>query len=64
MSTQSGTTNVANGTRGQVPHNVQLGFQILNILDEPNIFYRPTPESLAQADYSGRRYVLGLRARF
>lgn len=35
-------------------------FQALNILDEPNIFYRPTTDSFAQADYSGRRLFLGL----
>ena len=44
--------------------NVQARFQVLNILDEPNIFYRPTGDSLAQADYSGRRFFVGLRGRF
>ena len=44
--------------------NVQLRFQVLNILDEPNIFYRPTRDNPAQADFSGRRYFLGLRGRF
>ena len=43
---------------------VQIRFQALNILDEPNVFYRPTPDSLAQADYSGARYFIGLRGRF
>lgn len=43
---------------------VQARFQVLNILDEPNIFYRPTRDSLAQADYSGRRYFFGLRGKF
>ena len=43
---------------------VQARFQALNLLDEPNIFYRPTPDSLAQADYSGRRFFVGLRGRF
>ncbi|WP_209349382.1 TonB-dependent receptor [Pontixanthobacter sp. CEM42] len=43
---------------------VQARFQALNILDEPNIFYRPTGDSLAQADYSGRRYFVGLRGKF
>ncbi|QFT78492.1 TonB-dependent receptor [Erythrobacter sp. THAF29] len=44
--------------------NVQVRVQVLNILDEPNIFYRPTPDNLAQADFSGRRYFIGLRGRF
>lgn len=44
--------------------NVQLRFQILNILDEPNIFNRPTGDSFAQADFSGRRYFVGVRGRF
>ncbi len=44
--------------------NVQVRFQVLNILDEPNIFYRPTRDSLAQADYSGTRYFVGIRGRF
>lgn len=43
---------------------VQMRFQALNILDEPNVFYRPTPDSLAQTDYSGARYFIGLRGRF
>ncbi|PCI46618.1 MAG: hypothetical protein COB49_08195 [Alphaproteobacteria bacterium] len=43
---------------------LQLRVQGLNLLDEPNIFYRPTRDSLAQADYSGRRFFVGLRARF
>ena len=43
---------------------IQLRFQALNILDEPNVFYRPTPDSLAQADYSGARYFIGIRGRF
>ncbi|MBV7259790.1 TonB-dependent receptor [Erythrobacter crassostreae] len=43
---------------------VQARFQVLNILDEPNIFYRPTGDSLAQADYSGRRFFFGLRGKF
>ncbi|QTD57631.1 TonB-dependent receptor [Parasphingorhabdus cellanae] len=42
---------------------VQMRFQVLNILDEPNIFYRPTSDSLAQADYSGTRYFIGLRTK-
>ncbi len=44
--------------------NVEVRFQILNILDEPNLMYRPTIDSLAQSDFSGRRYFLGLRGRF
>ncbi|WP_271077280.1 TonB-dependent receptor [Aurantiacibacter sp. MUD61] len=47
-----------------ITDNVQVRFQVLNILDEPNIFYRPTRDSLAQSDYSGTRYFLGLRGRF
>ncbi|MEO1245218.1 MAG: TonB-dependent receptor [Pseudomonadota bacterium] len=43
---------------------LELRFQALNLLDEPNVFFRPTGDSLAQADYSGRRIFLGLRARF
>ena len=43
---------------------VQMRFQVLNILDEPNLLYRPTRDSLAESDFSGRRYFLGLRARF
>lgn len=45
-------------------NNVQLRVQALNLLDEPNVFYRPTGDSLAQADYSGRRFFVGLRGRF
>ncbi|RDC59109.1 hypothetical protein HME9302_00294 [Alteripontixanthobacter maritimus] len=45
-------------------NNLQLRFQVLNILDEPNVFYRPTRDNLAQSDYSGTRYFLGLRGRF
>ncbi len=48
----------------EIVDGVQVRAQVLNILDEPNIFYRPTRDSLAQADFSGRRYFLGLRARF
>ncbi|NJM50706.1 MAG: TonB-dependent receptor [Sphingomonadales bacterium] len=44
--------------------DVQLRFQALNLLDEPNIFYRPTGDNLAETDYSGARYFVGLRARF
>ena len=43
---------------------IQVRVQALNILDEPNVFYRPTPDSLAEADYSGARYFIGLRGRF
>lgn len=43
---------------------LQVRFQVLNILDEPNIFFRPTTDNLAQADFSGRRFFLGLRGRF
>lgn len=48
----------------EIVDDVQLRFQVLNILDEPNVFYRPTRDSLAQADYSGTRYFIGLRGRF
>ncbi|MGB3723523.1 MAG: TonB-dependent receptor [Pacificimonas sp.] len=44
--------------------NLEVRAQVLNLFDEPNIFYRPTRDSLAQTDYSGRRYFLGLRGRF
>ncbi|MBL4793587.1 MAG: TonB-dependent receptor [Citromicrobium sp.] len=44
--------------------NLEVRFQVLNILDEPNLLYRPTRDSLAQSDFSGRRYFLGLRGRF
>ncbi|MGB3167597.1 MAG: TonB-dependent receptor [Alteraurantiacibacter sp.] len=44
--------------------NVEVRFQVLNILDEPNLLYRPTRDSLAQSDFSGTRYFLGLRGRF
>ncbi|MGB5779707.1 MAG: TonB-dependent receptor [Allopontixanthobacter sediminis] len=44
--------------------SVQLRLQALNLLDEPNLFYRPTRDSLAQADYSGRRFFVGLRGKF
>jgi len=38
--------------------------QALNLTDEPNLFFRPTRGNLAGADYSGRRYFAGVRARF
>ncbi len=44
--------------------NIEVRAQVLNLLDEPNIFYRPTGDSLAETNYSGRRYFLGLRGRF
>ncbi len=44
--------------------NIQLRLQGLNLFDEPNVFSRPVPDSLAQADYSGRRLFAGVRARF
>ncbi len=44
--------------------NLEVRFQVLNILDEPNLLYRPTRDSLAQSDFSGTRYFLGLRGRF
>lgn len=47
-----------------VTDNVELRVQGLNLLDEPNIFNRPTGDSLAQADYSGRRFFAGARIRF
>lgn len=48
----------------EILDGLQARFQVLNILDEPNIFYRPTRDNLAQSDFSGRRYFLGLRGRF
>lgn len=51
-------------TSYDIADNVEVRFQILNILDEPNLLYRPTRDSLAQSDFSGRRYFLGLRGRF
>jgi TonB-dependent receptor len=47
-----------------VTDNLQVRFSALNLTDEPNLFFRPTRDSLAQADYSGRRFFAGLRARF
>lgn len=47
-----------------VTDNIQVRVSALNLTDEPNLFYRPTRDSLAQADYSGRRFFAGLRARF
>ena len=44
--------------------NVEVRIQGLNLLDEPNIFVRPVKDSLAQADFSGRRFFVGARARF
>ena len=43
---------------------VQLRFQALNLTNEPSLLYRPTRDNLAEASYSGRRYFVGLRARF
>ena len=51
-------------TSYDISDNVELRFQILNLLDEPNLLYRPTRDSLAEADFSGRRFFLGLRGRF
>lgn len=47
-----------------ITNNIQLRLSALNLTDEPNLFFRPTRDSLAQADYSGRRFFAGLRARF
>jgi len=47
-----------------ITDDIEIRFQGLNLLDEPNIFYRPTRDSLAQADYSGRRFFVGLRGKF
>jgi outer membrane receptor protein involved in Fe transport len=41
-----------------------LRLQALNLLDEPNVFTRPTNDSLAETTYSGTRYFVGLRAKF
>ncbi|RIV85817.1 TonB-dependent receptor [Aurantiacibacter zhengii] len=51
-------------TSYDITRNVEVRFQVLNILDEPNLMYRPTRDSLAQSDFSGRRYFVGLRGRF
>lgn len=44
--------------------NIELRVQGLNLLDEPNIFYRPVKDSFGQADFSGRRFFIGARAKF
>lgn len=46
-----------------VTKNIQLRAQALNLLDEPNLLFRPTVDSPAQADFSGRRFFVGVRAR-
>lgn len=46
-----------------VTRNIQLRAQALNLLDEPNLLFRPTVDSPAQADFSGRRFFVGVRAR-
>ena len=51
-------------TSYDIADNVEVRFQILNLLDEPNLLYRPTRDSLAESDFSGRRFFLGLRGRF
>jgi outer membrane receptor protein involved in Fe transport len=43
---------------------LQFRFQALNLTDEPKVMYRPTTDSLAQADYSGRKYIIGVRVQF
>lgn len=47
-----------------ITDNLQIRVQALNLTDEPNLFFRPVADSVAQADFSGRRYFVGLRARF
>jgi iron complex outermembrane recepter protein len=47
-----------------ISKRVQLRASALNLTDEPNLMYRPTPDSLAEANFSGRRFYIGLRARF
>lgn len=47
-----------------ISDEIQLRFQALNILDEPNLNVRRTTDSLAEASFSGTRYFLGLRGRF
>lgn len=42
----------------------EVRLQGLNLLDEPNVFFRPTTDSLAQTDISGRRFFIGARLRF
>ena len=51
-------------TSYDITDNVEVRFQVLNLLDEPNLLYRPTRDSLAESDFSGRRFFLGLRGRF
>lgn len=43
---------------------VQARFQVLNLTDEPIIQNRPVNDSRAEASFTGRRYFVGLRARF
>lgn len=50
--------------RFRISKNITARIQALNLLDEPNISYRPTSDSLAQADYSGRRMFVGIEAKF
>lgn len=50
--------------RFEITDRITARVQALNLLDEPNIFNRPTTDSLAQADYSGTRWFLGLEATF
>lgn len=47
-----------------ITDNLEIRAQALNLTNEPNVFFRPTADNLAQADYSGRRYFVGMRARF
>ena len=44
--------------------NWELRFQGLNLLDEPNVMSRPLRNQVAQSDYSGARYFVGVRGRF
>mgnify|MGYP001165197136 FL=1 len=44
--------------------NWELRFQGLNLLDEPNVMNRPLYNQVAQSDYSGARYFVGVRGRF
>lgn len=48
----------------ELTDSLELRVQGLNLLDEPNVFQRPVKNSLAQADFSGRRYFVGARLKF
>ena len=47
-----------------VTDNWQVRLQGLNLLDEPNVFNRPVSDNVAEANYSGTRFFVGVRAKF